>query len=55
MGSEGAPETVEDLLQQCDEQGRIIRGLKKSLDNRTTNTSFQGALATHPSSLAPER
>ena len=39
------------LLAQCDEQGRVLRGLKKSLDNKIANGEGRRALASSPSPL----
>jgi four helix bundle protein len=39
------------LLAQCDEQGRVLRGLKKSLDNKISNREGRRTLASSPSSL----
>ena len=41
-------DTVDVLLSQCDEQSRVLRGLKKSLDNRITTARHQRALAPRP-------
>lgn len=41
------------VFEQCDEQGRLLRGLKKALDQRIASRDPHRALAPHPSSLAP--
>ncbi|MBN8481015.1 MAG: four helix bundle protein [Xanthomonadales bacterium] len=41
--------TVDRLLSRCDEQGRLLRGLRKSLDNKLAATSPGRALAPRPS------
>lgn len=41
-------ELVAALLAQCDEQSRVMRGLKKSLDNRVAVARHQRALAPRP-------
>ncbi|MEO8010329.1 MAG: four helix bundle protein [Dokdonella sp.] len=39
---------VEDLLSQCDEQSRILRGLRKSLDDNLAAMPRKRALAPRP-------
>lgn len=46
-------EAVEALLAQCDEQSRLQRGLKKSLDHRIATSHLQRPLVPRPSSLVP--
>jgi four helix bundle protein len=41
------------LLAQCDEQSRLLRGLKKALDNKISIRDQESTLAPNPSSLAP--
>ncbi len=41
--------TVDRLLSRCDEQGRLLRGLRKSLDNKLAATSPGRTLAPRPS------
>jgi four helix bundle protein len=43
------------ILEQCDEQGRLLRGLKKALDQKIAMRDQQRALAPRPSSLAPQQ
>jgi four helix bundle protein len=43
------------VLSQCDEQGRMLRGLKKALDNKIAGRDRQRALAPNPSSLIPRQ
>jgi len=40
------------LLSDCDEQSRILRGLRKALDNKLAEKAPQHALAPNPSPLA---
>jgi four helix bundle protein len=42
------------VLGQCDEQGRLLRGLKKALDRRIATSEPRSALAPRPSSLVPQ-
>ena len=46
-------EAVETLLAQCDEQSRLQRGLKKSIDHRIATSQSRRSLAPSPSPLAP--
>ena len=39
---------IEILLAQCDEQSRLLRGLKKSIDNKVAVSAHQRALAPNP-------
>jgi four helix bundle protein len=48
-------EATRRALDQCDEQGRLLRGLKKALDQRIASRDPQRALAPHPSSLVPSQ
>jgi four helix bundle protein len=49
------PDESSALLAQCDEQGRVLRGLKKSLDNKISKSDGRSALAPNPSSLVPRQ
>jgi four helix bundle protein len=44
---------VDVLMSLCDEQSRVLRGLKKSLDNRVANARHQRTLTPNPSPLIP--
>jgi len=46
-------DAVQQLLAQCDELGRVLRGLKKALDQKIASRAPDRALAPHPSSLIP--
>ena len=52
MTDQGAAEA---LLSRCDEQGRVLRGLKKALDNKISTRERNGALGPLPSSLVPRQ
>ena len=52
LGFVGNQET-RTTLGQCDEQGRLLRGSKKALDQKIASRDPHRALAPHPSSLLP--
>ena len=50
-----SPGAVKAILEQCDEQGRLLPGLKKALDQKIAMRDQQRALAPRPSSLVPQQ
>jgi four helix bundle protein len=46
-------EAAHQVLERCDEQGRLLRGLMKALDQKIPSRDQKRALAPRPSSLVP--